>query len=578
MDEYDFYLKLPEDAEGDEALLVKGYAMLDAHNPEMAFQMLKKYEERVADDYRCDLGLGFAYMFMHQEIEAIKYFNRGLRKKPEFLGAYRDRAFCFCMIGEYERALKDIEFIFSQIDLERLNVEDDAVFKAIVLKAQILLELERYEEGLAMFDAAFLSKFKTPEKKAAAYRIVSEFLLKYGNVFLGLEFAADAVKIEPENMENWLFLMGAMEYYSYLLIMGFDLDQMSFIWEKLVEEFPNQPGALYIQARAAMENGCFKRALPLAEKLIHVNPEDHIAILTYGETLHALKELDKARECFLKGLKISPGEKSYLCHLAEISLEKEDPKQAEEYLVQAARHNDFSAEELQRWIKTLVRFGHFEPICNMLEALLERLPTNPTYLVNLADIYHCMGKIDEANQIYETLCSNTPTENEDLRAHIRALEALDRHHEAINAYQRLKKIDETSEETCDFGIAMNQYALNKPTKCRPILRHLISVVSCKSPIYPRAHLLYYFLTRQRTAIRMVAVDALRKLRDALYMHPRHNERCGDIFEERAARFYDNLINYDDDSDDLDSDIFDEVEEIEEDDEIEDIDEIEEDDE
>ncbi len=212
-----------------------------------------------------------------------KYYDLAepiLRKLIELPNAPQELYFYLAAIS-YERD-KNAEQTYTW--LSHIKEDHADYIRALLLRLQLLLDLEKYNEAL---DLVQMGQKKHPENKALAVAEV--------RILATLEDMDKALELSQKNMTKWPDDSEIAFLHASLLDQLGDRKAALAVMEQIVKKHPNHYQALnYIGYTLAEENRDLKRALELLRKAVALSPQSDYILDSLAWALYKLKQLDEA--------------------------------------------------------------------------------------------------------------------------------------------------------------------------------------------------------------------------------------------------------------------------------------------
>ncbi len=136
-------------------------------------------EERSAEEW---FVLGYTAAAVNNHMEALRYYERAIEKKPDFEAAYKQRASEYLQVGEHENALSDLN---KAIEL------DPEYTRAYIGRAAVYAEQDEFEKATADLDVAAKEDPQNPQ-----------LLSQYANILDRQGKFAEAVEMYDKVIEQ----------------------------------------------------------------------------------------------------------------------------------------------------------------------------------------------------------------------------------------------------------------------------------------------------------------------------------------------------------------------------------------
>jgi len=391
--------------------------------------------------------------------DALATFDAaGKRKGLKSFAAYH-KALALALVGDLEAAEK----IFS--GSEGPNIGSSR--RGVMAHAQILSQLERNQDAIALFDAAFgndldpglkalyrdLKDGKTlpltivrsaRDGLAEVFFGVSSALMSDGNDTTTLLYVRIASFLRPDNEAATLMTakllerLGryglATEAYSRIkpdspnyeaaelgradaLIRSGNLDAAIGVLEKLAKAFPDQPAVHEALGNALRRAKRYKEAAVAYNHAIALYPADdptHWNVyFARGITYERTNQWDKAEADFRKALELQPDQPQVLNYLGYSFVEMNRNLDEALKMIETAvkkRPNDGYITDSLGWV--YYRLGRYQDAVREMERAVELLPVDPILNDHLGDVYWAVGRKREAEYQWSRALSFGPDEKD----------------------------------------------------------------------------------------------------------------------------------------------------------------------
>lgn len=177
-------------------------------------------------------SLGVSYYTLGRFDEAIECFSKAISVKPDYYHSYIDRATVYRKQGQYDSALKDIEFVLNVMEKK----DKDAIFYAAVeSKGRTLIELGMFDDALNLLkeiyeekksDAEYLDAIASLCIKLKKYSESKRYYDKAAQVCKDESFK-EYIKIKLDYLKS--FSGKYDENASASIILGLDNDNIALI-------------------------------------------------------------------------------------------------------------------------------------------------------------------------------------------------------------------------------------------------------------------------------------------------------------------------------------------------------------
>jgi tetratricopeptide (TPR) repeat protein len=256
-------------------------------NEESRKWMLRNYEKR---DQMSDLERLWAEI-MHAETsdEVIKYFKLLIAYDEEMPVPHSNLAFYYLELKLYDKAItefeKELEIYKKWGSKPRWSAVYTSLGYAYHMTGQYKKEKKLYMKGLKDF----------PDDPYFKQSILAFTLGKTNEANKYVEKSKSIRKNKGESEADIVADM-TQEYFQYGM-----LDQAKEYCRELLSLRPVNPDLLNLTAhRLLNDNRTLNEVLELAERVLTLNPEDHIALHRKGWALYKLGRYDEALELMLK--------------------------------------------------------------------------------------------------------------------------------------------------------------------------------------------------------------------------------------------------------------------------------------
>jgi tetratricopeptide (TPR) repeat protein len=172
-----------------EAYFRRGICFFQMNENDLALADFKKASTLKYDEPRFRLWEGFTQAKLGDYHEAIRAYGDSISESDRYTPAYVNRSLAYLMLGEFDKALSDID---EAIRLE--PTESDHYFKRGVI----------YEKKGKLQEAAdsFVSAIKFNDKNVLAYRHAAKALATLGHSDLAAEYNKKADELESKQASN----------------------------------------------------------------------------------------------------------------------------------------------------------------------------------------------------------------------------------------------------------------------------------------------------------------------------------------------------------------------------------------
>jgi tetratricopeptide (TPR) repeat protein len=168
------------------------------------------------------------------------------------------------------------------------------------------------------------------------------------------------------------------------------------ICQQILAMVPNEPGAMHLKGRIALDEGRAEEAVALMRKAIQRSPSSVAYHVDIGRAYTILERWTDAAASFQRALRLHKNHAEALIGLGRALLKQEKPQAAIEALERAraaAPDNPFALNELAN---TLLALDRPDEAATVLRRVIELVPESARAYLNLASCLGSRGDLDEA--------------------------------------------------------------------------------------------------------------------------------------------------------------------------------------
>jgi len=220
---------------------------------------------------------GYLLYLVEKFDKAIKCIDKALEVNPN------DKKYTWALkgeilnsIGKYEDAIKCYDKVIDE-KLKYASYDDWSNAYALILKGNSLSNLGKYEDAIKCYDESLEIKSSNP-------------ILILVNKS-GIIFSKDAAN-------KWLAKISAFS--------NLDIEIILEIYEKLLENSPNNAYAWTWKGNILSNLGKYEDAIKCYDKSLEINPNYALAQTNRGNTFSNLGKYEDAIKCYDKSLEINP--------------------------------------------------------------------------------------------------------------------------------------------------------------------------------------------------------------------------------------------------------------------------------
>lgn len=164
-----------------------------------------------------------------------------------------------------------------------------------LLKSVACIQLEKYDETIAIVDEGMDFVVDNPALKGQLYMLKGEALYKQNKLDEAFKLFDKSVELSPDNY------VGLNNYAYYLSLVGRDLDKAERMSGKVIERFPDNSTYLDTYAWVLFKKGNYTLAKFYMESAIKYGGEGNAVMLEhYGDILFMLNKLEEANQFWEK--------------------------------------------------------------------------------------------------------------------------------------------------------------------------------------------------------------------------------------------------------------------------------------
>lgn len=181
------------------------------------------------------------------------------------------------------------------------------------------------------------------------------------------------------------------------------------ICQRILAMVPNEPGAMHLKGRIALDEGRAEEAVALMRKAIQRSPSSVAYHVDIGRAYAILERWSDAAASFQRALRLHKNHAEALIGLGRALLKQEQPQAALEALERAraaAPDNPFALNEQANALLALGRLGEAAAV---LQCVIELVPESARAHVNLASCLSARGDLDDAIGWLEKAVALDPT-------------------------------------------------------------------------------------------------------------------------------------------------------------------------
>lgn len=389
-----FYIQaLQEHPDSLELVLNYGSFLLRSGRPDSCVAFLERYKEQLSGHYQYELTLGFAYDALGEKEKAFQHLAQAQAKNP-------------------------------------------ANFSILYKMAEILMDLQRYEEAQKLLNAAVAARPFDPLPR----RLLGYVYFRMGSLNHALEQFSTAAQLQPEEAEIHYYLsriFARLQMYdraleaidraialekipdyrvfrAFLLLQKGDTADAYFYTRYLLRRaYPQNPYLHGLMAELYRGRGDLRRALRHAIKAKDLEPENprrwtFLAQLYFqrGEIWKGLYLLQEATDRF-------PENSDIWFYLGLLANEAGQQDLAVEAYEEAVRLDSTNAAALNNLGYLLAEQGiRLQEAKALIAKALALDPGNPIYLDSMGWVYFQMGEMDSAFRYIREAVEGRPTDPE----------------------------------------------------------------------------------------------------------------------------------------------------------------------
>jgi tetratricopeptide (TPR) repeat protein len=405
---------------------VRLVGFLSAHRDSVAAEKaLREFVAASPADYDLRLALGSLLQGSGKSDDAKRTYGEVIHDDgtgPAGLIA-RDRiAALQSAQGQYDDARKLVDEVLQKSPRDSM---------ALAIRGEI--ELARHEAPAAIADLR--GSLRDQPQSVAIHQLLAKAYMANGEPALAEESLRAAMDQIPGNMQLRLDLAA-------VLTQRHDLDRALELLEQSARAAPEDPYVRQALARVYLAKRDFTSARATAETLKTLRPDSPAGFYLAGLAEQGRNQLDDAHKEFTRALAIQPQSSDALAALAQLELTRGHGDQAIALLQDAAEHphpNAFAYNLLgeiylsQRkadparapisramqlapkwWMPyrnlAIAKYGSGDTAgaIDSYVAGIKAAPTEPTLVVELAQLYQKQGRIDDAVASYEAWVRQNP--------------------------------------------------------------------------------------------------------------------------------------------------------------------------
>jgi len=259
-----------------------------------------------------------------------------------------------------------------------------------------------------------------------------------------------AVKVSvPLNIEH--LLRTAVEHHK----VG-QLDEAEKGYQKVLEQYPNQPDALHLFGVISHQRGKHEAAIELIQKAIQINPQNGTYYNNLGVTLKERGNLVESIECYGKAIAFNPNYAEAYVNMGMALNDQGKPDEAVSYYQKVLEIHPNYAEAYNHIGLVLKGQGRFDEAMTSYRKALEINPNYADAYISMGNVLKTQGRMDEALAAYRKAIEINPNFAEVYNNMGNAFRDLSKADEAIAYYRKSVEIKpDFAEAYSNMGVALN---------------------------------------------------------------------------------------------------------------------------
>lgn len=361
--------------------------------------------------------LAGVYLRQEQSDDLVEEFRTRVRNTPKRFAAYEELAAIYRAGGEFQKAVDVLEEGYAAVD------DKNAVLRTLI---RATYDVQDYTRMVKYYDALVAGSGQT-------------------------------TPLELERLAHVHVLLGEM-------------DEAQALWDRIVEENPDDARVLESLARSIRNEGLLEEALEVKALALDVDPHDYVMRFEYAQDLNYAGLSDRAMEEYYRILELGPGEEEEAAaarpgagvqptalHSSQQVIYRSAGGQVRAVMRPNTNvytggpwrgtFDEFRVNVVRALAAQARRSGVVE---SMVERFEERAEAEPEYLDRKRDLLNAYSEVDrveDAIAAAETLIASAPDDVEFLERlaglHLRVNQTA----KAIERYERLVELDPDRRQT-----------------------------------------------------------------------------------------------------------------------------------